>query len=135
MANQTDTLGGMVRELRKLKDKKEKVDAQLKELNGQIRTLAEQKIPDYMEEHDIEKHSVKGIGTVYLTTKVYANVKAEDRETFFSWLREHGNGDLIKETVHAQTLNAFAKEQLSEGNALPDVLTARLYPTANLRRT
>lgn len=131
----TDKLTVMVRELRKAKDAKQTLEAKMKDLNGTIRRLAENEIPDYMDENEIEKHSVKGVGTIYLTTKVYAHVKAEDRETFYKWLREHGSGDLIKETVHPQTLNAFAKEQLGEGVKLPDVLNARLYPTANLRRT
>lgn len=124
----------MVRELRTAKDRKEALEAELKTVNGTIRDLAEQRIPEYMEDNEIDKITVDGVGTLYLTTKVYANVKAEDREVFYEWLRETGNGDLIKETVYPATLNAFAKEQLGNGVALPDVLTARLYPTANLRR-
>ncbi len=131
----SDTLTKMVKDLRKLKDAKTKAEEKLKELNGGIRRLAEQVIPEYMDENEIEKHSVKGAGTVFLTTKVYANVKAEDKEAFFAELRETGNEALIKETVHPSTLNAFAKEMLSEGKALPKTLTARLYPTANLRRS
>lgn len=125
----------MARDLRAKKDRKEVLEAELKELNKGIRELAEQRIPTYMDDNEIEKLSVEGVGTIFLTTKVYANVKAEDREKFFTWLRENGNGDLIKEVVHPQTLNAFAKEQLGNGVSLPDVLDARLYPTANLRRT
>lgn len=131
----SDTLTKMTKDLRKLKDAKQEIEAKLKEINGGIRRLAEQVIPEYMDENEIEKHSVKGVGTIFLVTKVYANVKAEDKEAFFAELREAGNGDLIKETVHPSTLNAFAKEMLSNGKALPETLTARLYPTANLRRS
>ncbi len=130
----SNELTSMVHELRELKDRKEQLEDELKSVNGQIRALAEGKIPEYMEENEIEKFSVTGVGTVYVQQKVYANVKADDREAFFHWLREHGSADLIKETVHPSTLNAFAKEQLSEGKELPDVLDARLYPTATLRR-
>jgi len=130
-----DELGKMVRELRELRDQKEKLEADLKDVNLSIRKLAEHQIPEYMDEHEIEKLSVSGVGTVYLTTKVYANVKKENQEAFFEWLRETGNEELIREAVHPSTLNAFAKEQLSEGKELPDVLEARLYPTATLRRS
>jgi len=131
MSNQLTT---MVQELRTAKDEKERLENQVKELNKTIRRLAEQDIPEYMDENDIEKLTVEGVGTVYLTTKVYANVKAENKEAFYEWLRENGNAALIKETVYPATLNAFAKEQLGNGVALPDVIDARLYPTANLRR-
>lgn len=125
----------MVKRLRTLKNEKERAEAGLKAINSEIRKLAEQDIPTYMEENEIEKETVSGVGTVFLQTKVYANVKADDREAFFAWLRDNGNADLIKETVHPATLNAFAKEQLSEGKALPETLEARLYPTATLRRS
>lgn len=129
-------LTNMVKRLRKAKDRKEKLEADLKAVNADIRELTEQKIPTYMEENEIEKHTVAKCGTVFIQTKVYAHVKAENRPKFFDWLREHGNDDLIKETVHPSTLNAFAKEQLSEGKPLPDeIIEARLYPTATLRRT
>ena len=131
----SEQLTEMAKSLRALKDEKEQLEAKLKEVNGGIRKLAEGDIPEYMEDNEIDKVSIEGVGTIYLSTKVYAHVKAENREPFFEWLREHGNGDLIKETVHPSTLNAFAKEQLSEGHALPDqLIDAKLYQTANLRR-
>ena len=131
MSNQLIT---MVHDLRNAKDEKEGLETRVKELNKTIRRLAEQEIPEYMDENEIEKLTVEGVGTVYLTTKVYANVKAENKDAFYEWLRENGNAALIKETVYPATLNAFAKEQLGNGVALPDVIDARLYPTANLRR-
>lgn len=130
----SDQLVAMVRDLRTAKDRKKELEDELKTVNGKIRSLAEHEIPDYMEENDIDKLSVEGVGTCYLTQKVYASVKVDDREGFYEWLRENGNADLIKETVYPATLNAFAKEQLSEGKALPEMCEARLYPTANLRR-
>ena len=131
----SNELTSMCHDLRDLKNQKEELEAQLKDVNKRIRKLAEQQIPEYMEENEIEKLSVAGVGTVYLTQKVYANVKAENREAFMDWLRETGHEDLIKEQVHPSTLNAFAKEQISEGKELPEVLDARLYPTATLRRS
>lgn len=130
----SNPLTEMVNELRAAKDRKDALDAELKEVNKTIRTLAEQKIPEYMDDNDIEKATVEGVGTVYLSTKVYANVRAENKDAFYAWLRETGNAALIKEYVFPSTLNAFVKEQLGNGVALPDVLEARLYPTANLRR-
>ena len=38
------------------------------------------------------------------------------------WLRSSGNDGLIQETVNAQTLGAFAKEQAMTGKPLPDAI-------------
>lgn len=123
-----------VKQLREIKDRKDLLEAELKEVNGEIRRLSEQVIPEMMDDQDIEKLTVEGVGTCYLSTKIYANVKAENKEQFYSWLTENGHGDLIREHVFPASLNAFAKEQLQEGKALPDFLEARLYPTATIRR-
>jgi len=131
----SDPLTEMVKQLRTLKDEKEQLAAREKEINKSIRSLTEQQIPEYMDDNEIEKVSVEGVGTVFLQTKVYANVKAENKEAFYEWLRETGNEALIKEYVFPATLNAFAKEQLGNGVALPDAIDARLYPTAQLRRS
>lgn len=125
----------MAHDLRNLKDKKEKLEGELSDTNKAIRRLAEQEIPEYMEENEIEKISIDGVGTLYTTLKIYANVKKENKEAFYNWLREHGNEDMVQEYVFPATLNAFAKEQLNEGKPLPDdLIEARLYPTATLRR-
>lgn len=53
------------------------------------------------------------------TTRTFANVKAADRGKFHEWLRSIGAADLIKESVNAQTLSAFARERMEEGEDLP----------------
>lgn len=123
----------MVRTLKDLKTEKEKLETDLKDVNSKIRDLAENKIPEYMTDNEIQKMSIDGVGTVFLQTKVYASVKAENKAAFYEWLKKSGNESLIQEYVFPATLNAFAKEQLTSGKALPDELVARLYPTATLR--
>lgn len=59
---------------------------------------------------------------VNLRHEVMAYVKVADQPTFFAWLRDHGAGDLIKETVNTQTLKAWAKEQLENGAEIPAVV-------------
>jgi hypothetical protein len=118
-----------------LKNKKDELEASLKDVNGVIRTLSEETLPRLMEDLEQDSFRVPNVGTVFLQQKVYANVKADDREKFHAWLRENGHGDIIKETVHPQTLTAFAKEQLGEGKPLPDTVSARFVPTAVIRRS
>lgn len=56
---------------------------------------------------------------VHIRTNTFANVVKADREAFHLYLRANGFGELIQESVNAQTLTAWAKEQLSAGATLP----------------
>lgn len=129
----SNRLVSMVHDLSDAKKLKADLAERTKKVNEVIRVLSEKDIPEYMDENEIEKLSVEGVGTVFIQQKVYANVKVADRDRFFAWLREGGNEDLIKEAVNAKQLNSFAKEQLGLGVELPEFLTAKLYPTAQLR--
>lgn len=131
MSNQ---LTAMAHDLYRLKAEKDRLEEELKSVNKQITKLSDTDIPEYMDENEIEKISVEGVGTLFLTTKIYANVKSENKEAFYDWLRETGNGALVQEYVFPASLKAFAKEQLGEGKPLPEILDARLYQSATLRR-
>ena len=55
-----------------------------------------------------------------LSTKTRASATAGRKEDLFSALRGAGFGDLVYETVNANSLSAFVKEQIAEnGDALP----------------
>jgi len=71
--------------------------------------------------------------TVYLTTSLYVSCRKADQEHLHQWLRANGLGDLIKETVHHQTLRAFAREQSEKGAPLPLVLTTHYVTKAAAR--
>lgn len=85
-------------------------------------------MPELMQELGLVGPDGKGRFThesgakVHLQVEIFAHVRAADRDAFFSYLRETGNGDLIRETVHHQTLTAFAKECLRDGRATPEML-------------
>ena len=58
-----------------------------------------------------------------LTTKTRASAAEGMKDELFAALRSEGFGDLIYETVNANSLSAFVKEQIAEsGDALPDWL-------------
>lgn len=78
------------------------------------RTIA----PGKMEEQDIDKIDVDGI-KVKLDVETFASIPAANKETAFAWLREHGMGSLITETVNGSTLKATAKDMLKKGDSLP----------------
>jgi len=58
----------------------------------------------------------------YLSTRTYASPQAGQQEALYDWLRKNGYGDLVRETVYAQSLSAFVKELLGEEDELPKEL-------------
>lgn len=129
-----ESLADKARRLRALKDEKEALEAQVKEVNKQIVQLEQHDLPSQMEDLDEEKFSVPDIGTVYLQNKLYVNVLKDDREKLHDWCIENGHEALIVPHIHPATLQAFAKEQLEAGKPLPDFVKATFIPTAVIRR-
>lgn len=127
-------LTALAQSFRHLKDRKEVLETELKEVNGLIEDVQVNQLPKMMDENNVEKFTVAGVGTIYQQVKVYAYVKKEDQAGFYDWLRENGHGDLIKAIVFSPTLSSFAKEQIEAGNDLPEMLVAHKVPTAMLRR-
>ena len=75
-----------------------------------------------------ETQSFQRAGTLfYLTTKTYASADKEHKNELFDALRNEGYGSLITETVNANSLSAFVKEQMSENDdVLPDWLEGKV---------
>jgi hypothetical protein len=62
---------------------------------------------------------------VQLAKKVSVSIIAERKEDGFKWLRDVGQGDLIKPTVHAGALSSAVQAMMEEDNVEPpsDVFT------------
>lgn len=123
------------RRLAELKDKKAALETSLKDVNRELKSLTETEIPEYMDDNEIDKITVEGLGTVYVQQKLYASVLAGDRPALYEHLRETGNEDLIQDWVFPATLTAFCKEQLENGKPVPEMVKATKIPTAILRRS
>ena len=123
----------LAKEAGDLKEKKTDLEAKLKAVGQRLSQILDHELPEIMEDQEVPKFSVDGIGTIFLRTEVYSNVRKDDRETFYSWLRENGHEDLIVPWVFPATQKAFIKEQLNEGNPLPEFLDARFIQKATIR--
>jgi hypothetical protein len=130
----TPTLTALAQRFRELKDRKESLEGELKEVNHEIKTLETESLPQQMDANEIEKFTTDGVGTIYTQVKVYASVLKEDEEKFHEWLRGEGHGDMIRPYVFPGTLSSFAKEQLENGVELPEFIKATKIETAMLRR-
>lgn len=108
--------------LKALRDRKDELEAELKQVNMDIDN-ADWHLSNLMAESETQNFT--RAGTMFcLTTKTRANAAAGRKEDLFDALRAEGFGDLITETVNANSLSSFVKEQIAEnGDALPDWLS------------
>lgn len=112
-------------ELKELKRRKSEIDAQLKEVNALI-TQTEEELSGMMV--DTETQSFNRSGTLfYLNTKTYASAKADRKDELFETLKKNGFGSLVVETVNANSLAAFVREQITENeDTLPEWLDGKV---------
>ena len=110
--------------LQQLRDMKAEFDSQLKQVNEKIEEV-NQELVNLMIEEEIQNF-VKSGKMFCLSTRVYASAKAEAKQELFSTLKEKGYGDIVIETVHPQTLSAFVKELMEEGDELPEWLKTKV---------
>lgn len=118
---QSEELFALADQLRELKETKKLAEQELKEITEEIdrvdAALAEQMIA-------AETQNFTRNGTMFcLTNTTRASATAGRKEELFSALRGAGFGDLVYETVNANSLSAFVKEQTTEnGDAIPQWL-------------
>ena len=107
--------------LKTLRDRKDELEAELKQVNMDIDN-ADWHLSNLMAE--TETQNFTRAGTMFcLTTKTRASARAGQKDELFAALRGEGYGDMITETVNANSLSSFVKEQIAEnGDSLPDWL-------------
>lgn len=118
---QSEELFALADQLRELKETKKYAEQELKEITEEIdridAALAEQMIAS-------ETQNFTRNGTTFcLTSTTRASAAAGRKDELFAALREAGFGDLVYETVNANSLSAFVKEQTTENeDVLPQWL-------------
>lgn len=104
-----------------LRDQKKKAEDALKEINERIAQTEEQLVAAMVEE-EMQNFTRNGRQFV-LTSRTYANAKAGMMPAICDWMKGHELGDMVKESIHPQTLQAWVKEQIEEVGALPEDLS------------
>jgi len=118
---QSDELFALADQLRELKETKKYAEQELKEITAEIdrvdAALAELMVTS-------ETQNFTRSGTMFcLTSTTRASAAAGRKEELFTALRSAGFGDLVYETVNANSLSAFVKEQTAENeDVLPNWL-------------
>ena len=113
--------------LKALRDEKKDAEQSLKDLNSTIDEVDFQ-LASLMA--DTETQNFTRSGTMFcLTNTTRASATADRKDDLFEALRTEGFGGLIYETVNANSLSAFVKEQIAEND---DVLPGWLEGLVNV---
>jgi hypothetical protein len=118
---ESNDLFALADELRELKETKKRLEDELKAVGIEIdrvdAVLAQRMA-------DTETQNFTRNGTMFcLTSTTRASATAGRKDELFEALREAGYGDLVYETVNANSLSAFVKEQTAENDdSLPQWL-------------
>ena len=115
-----DDIFSLADRLQDLKQQKSQLEDEIKAVNAEI-AETESKVAGLMLEEEMQNFTRNGL-IFYLSTKIYASAVADRKEELFAWLKENGYGDLVYETVNANSLAAFIREQLEEVEELPEEL-------------
>lgn len=117
-----DKLFDLADRLRELREQKKQKDAELKELSAAIEEV-DAELAALMAETETQNFTRNG--TMFcLTSTTRASAVAGHKDDLFTALRAEGYGDLVYETVNANSLSAFVKEQIAENaDTLPDWLS------------
>ena len=99
----------MADRLKTLQEQKKDLEAQTKALAAEIAELDEQ-LSDAMTEAELDRFSRNG-STFYLKSRLFASPASGRKDEMMQALKDNGYGSLVVETVNANTLASFIKEQ------------------------
>lgn len=130
------TIADLAKELKAANTAKKKYEALMNQQVSLIHKISVGSLPKLMEDIQGDGLNVPGVGYAELVIEIYPSVKKDDEPEFFDWLRDRGDGDLIKESIHYKTLQAWTIEQIDDpekAGDLPDILNVGKVPTVKLK--
>lgn len=102
----------LAEQLKQLREEKKNAEQRVKDINAEI-DKTEYALVQLMAE--TETQNFTRAGTMFsLTIKTRASAVAGRKDELFSALKKNGFGDLVYETVNANSLSSFVKEQIAE---------------------
>lgn len=117
----TDMMYDLAEQLKTLRDEKKEAEQRVKDINAALDDV-EYRLATMMA--DTETQNFTRAGTMFsLTHKTRASAAADRKDELYAVLKSEGYGDLVYETVNANSLTAFVNEQITENDeALPEWL-------------
>lgn len=116
--------------------RKEELELEISGLNKQISAKTTE-LHDTMEDEGVEKITIDGVDFKPAIEQTYSlsdelkGHKWDDFPDWFKWLRDNGEGGLIKvkETVPASTRTKFLKDWVAENRPLPGFISEKFFNT------
>lgn len=129
-------LVSLIKHFAELRDVNEVIKKARKALDDLEDHLSHVDIPDTFKRVGIKTVNIDDIGRVTVSYKWGCSINDGKKPESFNWLRESGHGGIIIETVNAQTLAAFAKNETeANGKELPpDLFTTTLRPYTSITK-
>jgi hypothetical protein len=119
-----------------LKDRKTALEDELKAINAAVETVNDVLVDKFVESETTKVS--KGGFTYHMNTRLFASPKEGCKAELYDWLKVNGYGDLVKETVYAQTLSSQVKEWKEVDGAIPEgadrYLSVHEKVTINIRK-
>ena len=110
----TDMMYDLAEQLKMLCGEKKEAEQRVKDINAALDEV-EYRLAEMMA--DTETQNFTRAGTMFsLTTKTRASAAADRKDELYAALKAEGYGDLVYETVNANSLSAFVNEQIPENN-------------------
>ena len=127
----------MADKLKAAKDRKKELDAEVKDVTAEIESL-DLALSEAMAEAELDRFSRNG-STFYLNTRLFASPAAGRKEDLMQALKDQGFGSIVVETVNANTLSSFVKEQMAANddeipNWLSEVVSTFEKVTVGVRK-
>ena len=97
--NDAKSLSDQVVKLKKLEDEFQEKEKELKELKRHLDLLSGEVIPTMMQEMNISTLKLADGSSVEVKPVYGASITTANKEAAYTWLRENGLGDLIKNEV------------------------------------
>ncbi len=97
-----------------LEKKKKSLDEELKAVKLAYEAKAQELTEHLLEEGKNSTGHIEGVGEFKIIPKSFPSVTKENMPLFIAWLRQRGDGGLVKETVDAQTMGAYIRERMEE---------------------
>lgn len=165
-SNSMSALASLAQQQAEIEHEMLEAERALKALKQRHSTIADELLPELMDELGIDKFETKDGLKIDVSEKIRASISKANQPAAFAWLEEHGHAGLIKaeikvafakgdvETaaavsnmlqiegfdpeakygVHPQTLGAWVREMLEEGEDIPiDILGVFRQRTAKVQ--
>ena len=119
--------------LKELRQVKNDLESSLSEVKKEFLKIESELVESLMSEGKEATARYEDAGyCLLMQPKVRANVNKEFEDDFKNYLKSIGRHDIIKETIHPQTLSAFVKCALEENQHLPEYVSYFLQPQIRL---